>query len=121
VNRHHVLVVDDDLEIRDGLIDLLEDHNCDATGADNGAKALAYLKSADPLPCLIFLDLMMPVMDGRTFREEQMKEPRLAGIPVIVLSAYRDVQADAEELKVASFLKKPPKLEDLMSLVALHC
>src|SRR5205823_1575262 len=67
-------------------------------------------READPLPCIILLDLMMPVMDGQTFRMAQLSDPRIAHIPIVVISAYRDIQ-DAERLKATRFVKKPPKLD----------
>ena len=86
---HTVLVVEDDLDIRQALMEILDEHGFAALGARDGAEALDLLSRATELPCLILLDLMMPVMDGASFREAQRKDPRLASIPVVVLSAYR--------------------------------
>ncbi len=121
MNRHKVLVVEDDQEIRESLLEILEDHGCEAVGAVNGQHALNYLRAADALPCIILLDLMMPVMDGQAFREVQVQDPKLAHIPVVVISAYRDVESNAERLKAATFIKKPPKLEELFSAINQHC
>ena len=71
-----VLVVEDDLEIRESLMDVLEDAGFEAVGAGNGLEALDQLRGPGPQPCLIFLDLMMPRMDGRAFRQEQLAPPR---------------------------------------------
>ncbi len=121
MSRHFVMVVEDDLEIREALMDSLTDSGWDAIGAPNGAAALQYLASADRLPCLVLLDLMMPVMDGQAFREAQLRDDRLAHIPIVVLSAYRDVQEHAKHLKAAAVLTKPPKLEAVMAAVEQHC
>ncbi|MFP2904428.1 response regulator [Pyxidicoccus sp. 3LFB2] len=121
MNRHKVMVVEDDTEIREALMELLEEQGCDVVGAANGALALKYLKSTDSLPCLILLDLMMPVMDGQAFREAQVQDPVLANIPIVVVSAYRDVEQDARQLKAATYIKKPPRLEELVSAIARHC
>jgi CheY-like chemotaxis protein len=121
VSRHKILVVEDDVEIRDALMDVLEQNGCEPVGVANGERALAYLRSTTSLPCLILLDLMMPVMDGRSFREVQLQDPVLSRIPVVVISAHRDLQESIQELKVASFIKKPPRMEDLVSAVARHC
>jgi CheY-like chemotaxis protein len=64
---------------------------------------------------------MMPVMDGEGFRKKQLEDPRLAHIPVIIVSAYRDLERSAELLKAAHFIKKPPRLDELKSAVAQHC
>ena len=113
--KNLVLVVDDDRDIRDSLIEMLEDHGYPATGAANGAEALEALRTR-PRPSLILLDLMMPVMDGRGFREEQLKNPAWADIPVIVISAYGNIEAQAQELAVG-FVRKPVASRPLIELV----
>ena len=64
---------------------------------------------------------MMPVMDGREFREEQMRDPVLSLIPVIVISASRDVVQTAQQMKVAAHVKEPVSLRDLVELVEGYC
>ena len=118
---HVILVVEDDELIRDSLVEFLDEQGYEATGAVDGVDALGRLRSGAPLPCVIVLDLMMPNMDGRSFREEQLRDPRLAAIPVIVVSAYRDVAKNAAELAVTDFLPKPLKLPVLLDLVQQHC
>src|SRR3954470_23175677 len=81
-----VLVVDDDQDIREALCDLLADAGYRAASVANGKEALIYLKSGE-LPCVILLDLMMPVMDGWEFRRQQQGDPRLSKIPVVVITA----------------------------------
>jgi DNA-binding response OmpR family regulator len=117
VSAERVLVVEDDPEIRDSLVEALADSGYETFGAINGQDALRKLKEMDPLPALIVLDLMMPVMDGRSFREEQLKEPRLARIPVIVISAYRDVADNIRELNAAGYLKKPLRVSQLLDQI----
>jgi len=87
-----ILVVDDDRDIRDSLVEVLGEHGYPVIGAGNGVEALEILRTSAPPPSLILLDLMMPVMDGREFRERQLENPALADIPVIVISAYNDVE-----------------------------
>jgi len=115
-----ILVVDDDRDIRDSLIELLEDHGYPARGAGNGVEAIDVLRAEPAPPCLILLDLMMPVMDGRGFREAQLREPAWAGIPVIVISAYGDVDTQAGALAL-EFLKKPLTTRPLMAAVERRC
>lgn len=121
MSRHNVLVVEDDAEIRYTLVQVLEECGCEVVGRANGKAALQYLETAQKLPCLIFLDLMMPVMDGIAFREAQLRDPALAHIPVIILSAYRDLEQTASELKAATYLHKPPRIDDLLGAVQQHC
>jgi CheY-like chemotaxis protein len=115
-----VLVVDDDRDIRDSLVEVLEDHGYRAIGAGNGREALDALRTSADMPCLILLDLMMPVMDGREFREEQLKNPEWTGIPVIVISAYNDVAEQARALEV-EHLRKPLGMRPLMDAVRRYC
>jgi CheY-like chemotaxis protein len=121
MNDHQVLVVEDDPDIRQSLIDALEDHGYGVLSAVNGQDALEKLASADPRPCLILLDMMMPVMDGREFRQEQLRDPELAKVPVVVLSAYRDVAQAAGDLKAHAYMSKPVRLTELMSTIAEAC
>jgi CheY-like chemotaxis protein len=117
---HVVLVVDDDRDIRDSLIEMLEEHGYQAVGAANGREALGVLEASPDPPCLILLDLMMPVMDGRAFREEQLKDPEWAQIPVLVISAYSDAQAQAREMQLEC-LRKPLGMRPLIEVVQRHC
>jgi CheY-like chemotaxis protein len=118
---HHVLVVEDDLEIRETLVEILQENGCEAIGVSDGQQALAYLKSASKHPCLIFLDLMMPVMDGRAFREAQLEDPVLKTIPVVVLSAYHDIESMAQSLEAKAIIKKPPKIDQLVKSISAYC
>jgi CheY-like chemotaxis protein len=118
--EHLILVVDDDRDIRDSLIETLEDHGYRAAGASNGVEALSVLRSSAERPCLILLDLMMPVMDGQEFREEQLKNPVWAEIPVVVISAYADVDVQARSL-AAEFMRKPLAIRPLIDVVRRHC
>jgi CheY-like chemotaxis protein len=114
-----VLVVDDDFDLRSLLVDILEQEGYQAVPAVHGGKALELLR--DGLrPSLILLDMMMPVMDGWTFRAEQRGDPDLSDIPVVVFSAFTDVKTTAEELEAADGLAKPLRLEELLSVIEKH-
>jgi len=94
-----ILVVDDDPDIRESLREVLEDEGYAVACVGNGREALDYLHR-EPRPRVILLDLMMPVMDGGQFRREQKRDPAIADIPLIVITATgkRPVLIDAEEL-----------------------
>ncbi len=111
-------MVDDDTDIREGLREILEDAGHGVTEARNGRDALGALRAAEALPDLILLDLMMPVMDGFQFRREQLADPRLAAIPVIVLSADGQMGERAGALGDALSLRKPIHLDQLLEVVA---
>jgi CheY-like chemotaxis protein len=117
---HTILVVEDDVDIRDTIVELLEDNGYSAVGASNGAEALDLLRAGETRPCLILLDLMMPVMDGHAFREAQLQNPAWATIPVILMSAYRDVAKHADELAV-DYLAKPVAVPALVDATRKHC
>lgn len=110
-----VLVVDDDDFIRGSLTEALGDEGYEIRGAAHGQEALAVL--TDWRPDVILLDLMMPVMDGWTFRTEQQKDPAHAQIPVIVLSATRDLRQHAESLNAAAAFLKPFDLNELLATI----
>jgi CheY-like chemotaxis protein len=116
-----ILVVEDDLEIRESLVEILEESGYRALGAKNGSDALAKLRAMTELPCLILLDLMMPVMDGLSFRRQQRSEPALAGVPTVLISAHSNVKESCAELEFAEHLRKPIDLDRLLGLVAKHC
>ena len=118
---HQVLVVEDDVDIRQSLMDFLEDHGYQPVGAVHGQEALQKLGGADLRPCLIILDLMMPVMDGRTFREQQLLRPGLSQIPVLIMSASQQVEQTARELGTVGHLPKPLNLPALLEVVRDLC
>ena len=116
-----VLIVEDDTDTRRALAEVLEDGNYRLLTAENGKVALDELRAAPRAPCVILLDVMMPVMDGREFRLEQEKDPALREIPVVVLSAHADAVTSATEMGAAGFLKKPVELGDLLRTVEQFC
>jgi CheY-like chemotaxis protein len=112
-----VLVVEDDGDISDVTASCLEDHGYCVVTAANGQEALERLRSMPALPRLILLDLMMPVMDGWQFRALQAADPRIADIPVVLMSAHVDVRDVAAHLGTAGWLRKPFELRDLLAAV----
>ncbi|HTU16676.1 MAG TPA: response regulator [Gemmataceae bacterium] len=111
-----ILVVDDDLSTREILRLLLIGEGFRVATSDDGAAALEQLRQ-DARPDLILLDLMMPILDGWQFRHEQLSDPRLADIPVIVCSAAARLSQRAEGLQALAHLEKPIEPEELISLV----
>jgi CheY-like chemotaxis protein len=114
-----VLLVEDDLSIRDMLRELLEDEGYQVRSAGNGRDALACLRAGVPTR-LILLDLMMPVMDGWAFREAQRADPALSPIPVIVLSADDALSEKALGMSAAAWLSKPFELGVLLDAIHRH-
>lgn len=114
-----MLVVEDDADIRDMIRQILELEGYPVQTAADGLDALAQIRRE--LPGLILLDLMMPAMNGWEFRAAQLEDPRLAAIPVVVLSGDGTVAAKAGSLKAAGFLKKPVELSQLLETVGRFC
>jgi CheY-like chemotaxis protein len=115
-----VLVVDDDAEIRETLVEVLEERGYRAVSAGDGKEALDTLLRGTR-PELILLDMMMPVMDGATFRARQQAEPELAAIPVVLISAHEDLPKRVLELHADAALPKPISFRDLLSTVKRFC
>jgi CheY-like chemotaxis protein len=111
-----VLLVEDDADLREVMEEALRMKGLEVATAANGVEALQYLREG-PLPAVILLDLMMPVMDGETFRKLQREAPQWAQIPVCVLSADRDLAKRAKEMGIDHFLTKPVNLDDVVSIV----
>jgi CheY-like chemotaxis protein len=82
-----VVVVDDDEDWRDLVVQFLEEEGFAAVGAANGREALARCRAERVPPVLGVLDLEMPIMTGWEFRREQLRDPALARVPVIVTSS----------------------------------
>ena len=117
---HSILVIDDDPDMREILTEILAEEGYRVTGARNGREALEYLRN-ETRPSLILLDIMMPEMDGWRFRREQQKQPELASIPVVLLSAHGSVRDAALALGAADYLRKPLRVETLLEVAERYC
>ena len=115
-----ILIVDDDHDILETMRFVLECAGYHVATAKNGAEALERLRS-EPTPCVIFLDLMMPVMNGWEFRAKQLDDPRLAAIPVIIMTGAGKSVARAASADAAGLLEKPVDLDALLSMAQLYC
>jgi CheY-like chemotaxis protein len=110
-----VLIVEDDPDSRNMLAALLGLHGYRTVTAANGLEALEMARRERP--AVILLDLMMPVMDGQTFRREQLGDATLATIPVVVLSAHAKTAELARELGASTHLMKPFDLDQLLRAI----
>jgi CheY-like chemotaxis protein len=114
-----VLIVEDDEGVRGAFAALLASEGYRVMEAADGLEALELLRSADTLPCLILLDLMMPRMSGWDFCAVQKRDERLLSIPVVVVSAD-PLAARATRMGAAAVLQKPADPEQLLELVERH-
>jgi CheY-like chemotaxis protein len=118
--QRHALVIDDDEDLRVTVAQVLADHGWVTEGYGEGVSALARLR-AEPLvlPSLLLLDLMMPVMNGWQFLKEKRGDPRLAPIPVVLMTAGRPTPQSDEG--VVSVLQKPFSVEALVEATERAC
>jgi CheY-like chemotaxis protein len=115
-----ILVVEDDEAIRETIAELLEGEGYGVARAADGAEALEQLQSTGGAD-LILLDLMMPVMDGWELRDRLRSDPRLARIPVVLVSADDALERQARRMGVQGWLAKPFDIEHLLGTVNRLC
>ena len=94
-----VLIVEDDEDVRDFMDVLLRASGYETMTAANGAIGIEMMQHRRP--CMVLLDMMMPVMDGWTFRSRQMADPDLCSVPVLCVTAIFEPQVVAEQAKAA--------------------
>jgi len=114
-----VVVVEDDPDIREVLQEMLDSGGHQVLTASNGRQALDVLDRVAS-PCLVLLDLMMPVMSGFAFLEELQKRPDKARVSVLLISANAQVEQAARGKGVVGFVRKPFDLDDVLALVDRH-
>ena len=116
-----ILIIEDDPDIREGLQELLEIEGYAVQVARNGQEALDQMKQNHAFPKLIFLDLMMPVMDGRLFLNTlRAQTPEVfAQTPIYMLTAASD--SVTVDIKTTGIIKKPIEINSLLALAQKHC
>jgi DNA-binding response OmpR family regulator len=112
-----IMIIDDDAAVRSALSDLLQEQGYRVVAVADGREGLRHLSRQEP-PRLILLDLMMPAADGWQFRAEQLMNPTVASIPVIIITALASNVTQALGLEVVG---KPFDIRRLLSLVQRHC
>jgi CheY-like chemotaxis protein len=116
---HHLLLVEDDSEIRELLTEMLEGEGFSVALATNGVEALERLRR--DRPCVVILDLMMPVMDGWQLRSRMLDDASLADIPVIVVSGAGDLVETSAALQAKDVFAKPVRWPILLDAIRRHC
>ncbi len=115
-----ILVVEDDDDIREALTAYLEAAGYTVIEAKDGGEALRMLRSTTRV-CLVVLDLFMPVMNGWEFRAEQLGDPAIAHVPVLIVSADRSAPQRAADLGAVDCMVKPIDFVRLLDTVAALC
>jgi len=111
------MIVEDDADVREAVSELLHEHGFGTLCAENGQDALVLLRK-QPNVRAIVLDVTMPVMNGATFRGEQLADPTLADIPLILLTGREDSAPIARALGAAACVQKPFSPSDLLRVLA---
>ena len=120
IDCSRILVVEDEPDLRDTLRDLLELEGYRVSTAANGKEGLQVIEEVGE-PCLILLDLMMPVMNGWEFMHALRTQPLAASnVPVVVVSAAADI-ADLPQRYGCAVLRKPVRIEQLLALAHAYC
>jgi CheY-like chemotaxis protein len=116
-NYKSILVIEDNKEIQDSLKMALEIEGYNVSIANNGKEGMEQLGKI-PTPCMILLDLMMPVMNGWEFVEIISKDIMFSSIPIVVVSAFGDKQVTP---KTNGYIQKPIDLDSLLNTICKHC
>jgi CheY-like chemotaxis protein len=119
-SKGEVLIVEDDTDLRQALSQILADEGYRVDGAEHGLHALEQLRDGCR-PCVILLDLTMPVMNGWQFRDQQRQDPDLAEIPVVVISAGANLSEQIVPLGIQDYIRKPIQLGQLLATVRRYC
>ena len=115
-----VLIIDDADATRSGLVRLFQLRGYDTREAVNGADGLQRLRE-EPSIDVVVLDVLMPGTNGYWFREHQLQDPVLAGIPVIVFTGASDADALRRRMGVAEVFCKPVSVDAVFEAVSRHC
>lgn len=115
-----ILIIEDEDDVRDLTAEALVEHGYTVEVAADGREGLAKLR-ATKQPCLILLDLMMPVMNGWEFRAAQLRDPCIASVPVIIFSGARHLKEKLAQLRVEASLSKPFRVDALLAAVRRYC
>ena len=113
-----VMLVEDSADIREMMTAALQLAGLRVLTAPNGQAALTILQDRPP-PCLILLDLMMPIMNGWELDAALKRDPRLATVPVIVVSALSEDLASP--VGATEYFAKPVDIDKLLEVVCEHC
>jgi CheY-like chemotaxis protein len=119
-HRHAVLVVEDDDDARAAVRQLLEINAFEVVSVCDAEEAMQRLTEGDS-PCVILLDLDLPGKTGWEFREEQLRNPTLRHIPVVVFSGDANGRARAAQLGIRDYLTKPTEVTGFFEAVRRYC
>jgi CheY-like chemotaxis protein len=117
---HEILIVEDDAALREALGQVLADEGYGLASARDGLEAVNYLKKGNR-PDVILLDLSMPVVNGWEFRMFQKRDPELARIPVVIITAGDYSREEVAWLEPSELIHKPVDLTRLLAVLRRKC
>jgi CheY-like chemotaxis protein len=118
-DRHVILVVDDDHDLRESLREILEEEGFETIGASDGNEAIdLLLRGGHPPPRVILLDIMMPAMTGLDVVERLRRDAPFAATPVVFMTAFRTLVRTDEKSRV---LYKPFTIDLVLSAIRNAC
>jgi CheY-like chemotaxis protein len=117
---HEILIVEDDSALREALAQVLSDEGYDLFSARDGLEAVNCLKKGNR-PDVILLDLSMPVVNGWEFRMFQKRDPELARIPVVLITAGGYSREEVAWLEPSALIPKPVDLDVLLAVIRRLC
>src|SRR4051794_34806593 len=117
----HILVVDDTGFVQQMLIHIVRYAGYDAVGCADGLGALHHLHTYGEYPSLIFLDVMMPKMDGWEVLDEIRNYPQFASIPIVMISGSGYYKGKALAYGAVDFIEKPFDIDLVQSIIKRYC
>ncbi len=118
--KRTIMIMDDDIDIRYTIADILEDEGYSVTTASDGQEGLDALTTQAICPGLIILDHMMPNISGSEFLKIRSESDKLSNIPVAYFSADTDIVKKSKEAGIEA-LRKPVDFNELLTLVKKYC
>jgi two-component system, chemotaxis family, chemotaxis protein CheY len=118
--QRFVMIVEDEPDALEAMSELLSDEGFKTLQARHGQEALDLL-NAGWRPALILLDIKMPVMDGNDFLRALLSDPKLAEIPVAIMTASAGADRTPSRKRDAGFFRKPVDYERLLQTIRFYC
>jgi CheY-like chemotaxis protein len=118
--KETVLIIDDDADLRESLQEVLQDAGYATALAADGRSALTYLR-AHTVPGVILLDWNMMPMTGAQLVTEVGRDPSLANIPLVLMTAEVETPLEVRDKKLAAVLTKPVHLDQLLAVIGRCC
>lgn len=112
-----IMIVDDDLSIVDAIKSILELYNYEVTTCSNGS---TLVQIHECQPDLLLLDIWMPGIDGKTLCKSIKEDPLIKGLPIVIISASKNVKKDASDAGANDYLEKPFEMDTLLAMVSKY-